>query len=103
MQKEKKKYLNQYLQQEIKINSLSQMERINPERKFEYKKVIAECKLLRKEIETKIYSVDDFVLREVLIQKYIFGKTLEETALILNYSKRHIERLHVKALEIFEI
>ena len=31
------------------------------------------------------------------------GKTLEEISLILNYSKRHIERLHIKALEKFNM
>ena len=55
------------------------------------------------EIEQKISNVDDELLCEILYQKYILGKTLEDIAVILNYSKRHIERLHIKALEKFKI
>ena len=36
---------------------------------------------------------------EVLAQKYLCGRSLDETAEILNYSKRQIERIHLKALE----
>lgn len=103
MQEEKKNYLKQYIYQEIRIQSLSELALLNPERESEYYEKIEKCKLLRQEIEEKISNMEDFLLKEVLTQKYIFGRTLEETALTLNYSKRHIERLHLKALEKFEI
>lgn len=100
---EKKEYLKQYLLQESKINRLNKMCLINPHCKEFYKSEIEKSQKLRIEIEKKINSVDNPLLCEVLNQKYIFGKTLEEIALILNYSKRHIERLHKKGIENIEI
>ncbi len=103
MLKEKKKFLNHYLLQEAKINRLYEMIRINPIRKEEYESKIKRCKELRLEIEEKINNVDDELLCELLFEKYILGKTLEDISVILNYSKRHIERLHIRALEKFEM
>ena len=103
MLKEKKKFLNHYLLQEAKINRLYEMIRINPVRKDEYEAKIKHCKELRLEIEEKINKVDDELLCELLFEKYILGKTLEDISVILNYSKRHIERLHIRALEKFEM
>lgn len=103
MQEKKKEYLKLYLLQEARINRLQEMCRINPQNKEIYKSEMAEAKSLRIEIENKICLVSDPLLCELLYQKYIFGKTLEEISLILNYSKRHIERLHIKALEKFNM
>ena len=103
MQNEKKEYLKQYMYQESVIRSLNQLAVINPEKKDIYRDKISQALEIRSDIEQKISSVEDTVLREVLYNKYIFGKTLEEISYILNYSKRHIERLHIKALEKIEI
>lgn len=103
MRKEKKKYLNLYLMQEAKIKRLKSMKSISPDKAQQYDALIEKCMLLRDEIETKIKSVDGEILSEILFQKYIFGKTLEEISYILNYSKRQIERLHIKALEEFKM
>ena len=53
----------------------------------------------RAEIERKIKEVDGGVLSELLYLKYVCGKPLLEISFILNYSVRHTERLHKKALE----
>lgn len=103
MQNEKKEYLKQYMYQESVIRSLNQLAVINPEKEDIYRDKISQALEIRSDIEQKISSVEDTVLREVLYNKYIFGKTLEEISYILNYSKRHIERLHIKALEKIEI
>lgn len=103
MRQEKKNYLNAYLLQEAKIKRLKEMKKISPDKSQEYSKKIKECKSLRDEIEYKIKAVDGGVLSEILFQKYIFGKTLEEISYILNYSKRQIERLHITALEKFNL
>ncbi|MBR4123074.1 MAG: hypothetical protein IKT93_01500 [Clostridia bacterium] len=103
MREEKKRYLNLYLLQEAKIKRLNSMMLISPDKKSEYKEKIAECIKIRDNIETKIKAVDGGVLSEILFQKYIFGKTLTEISYILNYSKRQIERLHIKALEKFNM
>ncbi len=99
----KKEYLKQYLYQETEINSLLRLLHTYPEKETEYKFKISQCYKIRADIEKKISAVDDILLREVLFHKYIFGKTLDEISYILNYSKRHIERLHIKALEKIEI
>lgn len=103
MYEEKKSVLKQYLIQQTKIERLEKMQRINPEFSNRYKKEIRIAKKNRLEIERKISEIPEDVLRELLFQKYIFGKTLEEISYILNYSKRHIERLHNKALENLNI
>ncbi len=103
MQKEKKKYLNSYLLQNTVIKRLTEMCDSYPEQKEKYHKEIKIAKQKRIEIENKISAVDDTLLRELLFQKYVFGKTLEEISLVLNYSKRHIERLHIKAIDKFKM
>ena len=102
MQK-KKEYLNSYLTQQKLIERYSQMLLNNPENEDYYKEKISKAKKLRKEIEFKISNLQDETLCELLFQKYVFGKTLEEISYIINYSKRHTERLHIKALEKFNI
>lgn len=103
MRNEKKKYLSTYLLQETKISRFKTMIKINPEMREEYEKEIAEALELRKTIEAQIAAVDGGILTELLYQKYVFGKTLEDISYILNYSPRHIERLHIKALDIFKM
>ncbi len=103
MRKTKKEYLSSYLLQEPKINRLRKMADLNPELELQYKDALNEALLLRIKIERQINEVDGGVLSELLYQKYIFGKTLEDIADILNYSTRHIERMHTKALEKFKM
>ncbi len=101
MRQEKKKYLSSYLLLETKINRIRNMTNINPELKSHYEKTLNEALELRLKIEEQIAKVDGGVLSELLYQKYIFGKTLDDISLILNYSTRHIERMHIKALDKF--
>ena len=103
MQNEKKRYLNRYLIQSKKIERYERIEKRCKREENTYKKCIENSVKIRKDIEDKISNMDDELLAEILFEKYIFGKTLEEISLILNYSKRHIERLHIKALEKLEI
>lgn len=99
----KKKFLKSYLLQEAQINRLNKMAQLHPQKQKCYLKQISECQKRRDKVEEKISAIDDEILREILMRKYIFGKTLEEISFIINYSKRHTERLHVKALQLFKI
>lgn len=99
----KKEYLRQYLLQQKRINRLNYMITLNPENQKKYLSQIKKSERIRKEIEAKISAVDDDILREVLFLKYTCGKSLMEISYIINYSRRHTERLHVKALEKFKI
>lgn len=101
--RKKKEYLDLYLLQQAKIERLKILMQANPEQKRQYKKEIVKSQELKKKIEKAVDSVDGGVLSEVLGQKYLCGRTLEETAVILNYSKRQIERLHTQAIENFKI
>ncbi len=103
MREQKKKYLSSYLLQETKIQRLKNMMISNPEMTDEYSKEVMKATRLRQKIEKQIALVDDGILSELLFQKYIFGKTLEDISYVLNYSPRHIERLHIKALDIFKM
>ena len=53
----------------------------------------------RKRTEELISSVPDPVQREVLTRRYIIGQRWEEIAESMNYSVRHITRLHGIALK----
>ncbi|MBE6780414.1 MAG: hypothetical protein E7545_05490 [Ruminococcaceae bacterium] len=99
----KKDYLSQYLLQQKKINRLNCMIKLNPENRKKYIQAIKKSEGIRREIEAKISAVDDDVLREILFLKYTCGKSLMEISYIINYSRRHTERLHIKALEKFKL
>ncbi len=100
---EKKEYLNSYLLQGDEIRILNEMILNNPSMKNIYLKKIKQCEQKRHAIEESIEKISDHRFRLVLYEKYICGRTLEEISLILNYSKRHIERLHIAALKLFEV
>ncbi len=95
--------MNKYLMQERIILDAKELAAKNPQRKNEYERRISDAYRLREEIEQKIDGMEDAVLSELLCQKYVLGRTLEEIGYILNYSKRHTERLHIKALEKFKL
>lgn len=101
MTEKAKKYLSLYLLQHTKIQRLTELSELFPERGAEYRKTAAECEALRRRIERQIERTDDGVLGEILHLKYILGKTLPEIAYLINYSQRQTERLHRQALEKF--
>ena len=96
---EKRDYLSRYLVLQAKINRLKEQSLINAENREVYNKEIHKARTVRDSIEQGIMNMSNEIESEILAQKYLLGKTLEETADILNYSKRQIERLHIKALE----
>ena len=96
---EKRDFLNRYRLQQAKIKRLNEQSVINVDRKSVYEKEIIKAKRIRNAIEEGIEGLESETETEILAQKYLCGKSLEETAEILNYSKRQIERLHLKALE----
>ena len=100
MENEKKKeYLDLYLLQQAKITRLKRQMEVNPEASERYIIKIKNAQLLREKIEEDIERVDSGLLSEVLSQHYLCGRSLEQTAFALNYSKRHIERLYKTAME----
>ncbi len=99
----KKAYLKTYRLQQAKLNRLKEMLTRFPENENGYQEQIRECHEIRKNIEKAINSLKNEVQKEILTQKYICGKTNEEIGLILNYSTRHIERLHRTAIENIKI
>lgn len=99
----KKEYLELYLIQQAKIERLCDLMRINPKTVRRYRKKIRDAERLRRRIEDTIDAVDGGILSEVLSQRFLCGKSLEQIALTLNYSKRHIERLFIRAMEKIDI
>ncbi|MBR0467187.1 MAG: hypothetical protein IJJ40_06860 [Clostridia bacterium] len=98
---EKKDYLRGYKALVLRIKRLMNMKEINPEKKEKYEEEIKRCKINRDKIENEIEKTDGGILTEILAQKYIVGRSLEEIALIIGYCKRQTERLHLKALDKF--
>lgn len=96
---DKKEYLECFLKQQAKIKRWRELAQSSPDKNEIYKEKIERACRLRDNIEYDINNLDSDLLCEILSQKYLCGKTLEQTALTLNYSKRQIERLHIKAVD----
>ena len=96
-----REYLLKYKALCLKENRLKYMAEVSPENRKRYNKQMRKCEKLKRALETEIDRVDGAVLSEILASKYICGKSLEETAELIGYCKRQVERLHVKAIEIF--
>lgn len=97
----KKEYLAKYRLQQAKIRRLCELIEENPEKKAEYDVEINKARAFRDRIEAFVEAVDGGILTEILFQKYLCGKSLEEISYNLHYSQRQTERLHIKALESF--
>ncbi len=100
---EKKEYLRLYRVQQFKIERVRTLMFQNPAYMDRYKGSLHRAERMRDKIETEIEAVDDGILSEILYGKYICRKSLEDIAGRLSYSKRQIERLHIKALEEFKV
>ena len=96
---EKRAFLLLYRLQQIKIERLRELMFKNPDRRELYKATLHRAERLRNQIEDAIDAVDGSLLSEILSQKYMCGKSLEDISEQLNYSKRQLERLHIIALE----
>ncbi len=96
---EKRSYLKMYRVLFSKIKRLREMLAMFPERKDEYNEEISKTLAVRNKIEDAINAVDGSIMTEILSQKYICGRSLEEIGRIINYSKRQTERLHLRALQ----
>ena len=56
-----------------------------------------------KEIHDRIYQMQDGAEKEVLIRRYLMGRTWEQIAVEMDYNYRWVLRLHGRALKNFEI
>lgn len=100
---EKREYLKKYRVNRAKILRIKEMILDFPENKEEYTSKLNCTRILKDKIEDEIEAVDGGILSEILSQKYICGKSMEQIGYSVNYSKRQVERLHLKALEKFKI
>ena len=100
MSKEEKiRYLKSYRIQQTKINRIKELLEECPEKEIKYLEEIKRATSKRDSIENAIENIDGGLLSEVLFQKYILCKSMENIGRDINYSKRQIERLHLKAIE----
>lgn len=99
---EAREYLKRYRLLQAKITRLEQMMSECPEKREKYRKELNLAISLRDGIEDSIDAIDGGILSEILLQKYICGRSLEEIGYLINYSKRQTERLHIKALLKFK-
>lgn len=58
---------------------------------------------IKKKIEQAIDEMSDPILREIMFRNVVRRQTLEQIAVEMNYSKRHIERKKLRALEAIKI
>ncbi len=99
---ETKEYLLGYRLSLAKIGRLREMMNLRPDEigsiRVELLQTREECNRIEREID----AVRPAVLSELLAQKYLCGRSLEEISDTMGYSKRQLERLHKKAIESFE-
>ncbi len=88
------------MMQQAKARRVKRLLKMNPECRKRYIGELEKIQKQKASMEIAVDSVDGGLLSEVLAQIYLCGRTLEETAAELNYSKRQIERLHIKALSL---
>lgn len=62
-------------------------------------KLLDEYNVVRRQAERLISSISDAAQREVLSRRYLMGQQWEEIADSMDYSVRHITRLHGLALQ----
>lgn len=96
---EKREYLELYALQQARITRYLALSAKNADKKDKYKDKLMRAMWVRDVIEEDIESLADKTESEVLAQKYLCGKSLEETAVLLNYSRRQVERIHLNGLE----
>ena len=56
-----------------------------------------------KEIHDRIHQMQDGAEKEVLIRRYLMGRTWEQIAVEMDYTYRHVTRLHGTALQSFSL
>lgn len=56
-----------------------------------------------KEIHDQIHKMQDGAEKEVLERRYLMGETWEQIAVQMNYTYRHVIRLHGTALQNFRL
>lgn len=100
---EKKRYLTKYQLQQAKILRLGEMIHKYPSEQERYQIQLVAARQLRDKIEMEINLVDGGVLSEVLAQKYMCGRSLDEISASMGYSKRQLERLHRMAIKEFKV
>lgn len=61
---------------------------------------LQELSILLGMLQEKISKIPDETLREVLIQRYIYGKLLRDIAADMHYSYDYIRELHSKAKKV---
>ena len=57
--------------------------------------------VLKDKISKQIEQLDDETAKDILSQRYIEFLSFDEIAINLHYSRRHIDRLHGRALYLF--
>lgn len=55
------------------------------------------------EIHDRIHTMQDGVEQEILERRYLLGETWEKIAVQMNYTYRHVVRLHGTALQSFQL
>lgn len=96
---EKREYLRKYRVLAARVTRMKEMSKLSPENSERYLQYADATMKLRDDIENAINSIDGGVLTEILSQKYICGKSLEEISFMIGYSRRQTERLHIRALQ----
>lgn len=62
---------------------------------------LQELSILLSILQERISKVQNETLQEILVQRYIYGKSLKDIAVTMNYSYDYIRELHSKAKKAF--
>lgn len=99
----KREFLKKYRVLQARITRILNMMNECPENYDKYNEEVTKARNLRDKIVEMIEAIDGGILSEILFQKYVCGKSMEQIGYAVNYSKRQVERLHLKALNLLSI
>lgn len=98
---QKKRYLRTYTVYLMRSQRIREMMEKYPKDAARFEAALVDAQQHCEWIEKEITLVKPEILSEILAQKYLCGNTLEQIGTAMHYSRRQLERLHRKAIEVF--
>lgn len=95
----KREHLEMYMVFTIRLHRLYSQRDAHPESEGKYSDMIYDTLLKMGTIEDAVEKIPNLKEREVLANKYLCGKTVNEISTFMNYSRRQTERYLKSALE----
>lgn len=85
------------------VQGISNPTQLAGERRAELATELATLRQKKLDIEDGINSMEDLMLRQVIIERFVNGHSQDDTADLMNYSRGYFWKIENKAIDLFEI